>query len=454
MTNAFDLAIDGGLVHGAGTPRVASVYARNGTVAAVTAGHLRASHRVDATGLLVMPGMVDAHVHLMEPSAPDREDYPHGTAAAAVAGVTTIIEHTHSGPVRRPADLEAKVAALHDRALVDFALAAHAWPGESAEVAPLWRAGVAFFKAFTCTTHGIPGHDPAQLADLLSAVAAVDAACLVHCEDESLTELAARRLRAEGREDNGVIPVWRSREAEMVAVAVATTLARETAARTVIAHASNAGVVELVGRQRTGATSLAVETCPQYMTLMENEILSEGAFRKFTPPARARSVSDLAEMWRLVAAGAVDYVSSDHAPSTAAQKREGSIWDAHFGLPGLDTTMPLLLTAAAAGKLTYERLVEVYATVPAELYRLRGKGALVAGYDADIIVVDPHTTWQLATSDLHSKAGWSPYAGRTMVGRTVATYLRGELVAADGGLVAAPGTGRFVPGPGMPVGGG
>ncbi len=448
MSQPFDLAIDGGVVFVPSGRLRASVYVTGGKIALVTPEDHPAVRRVEAGGLIVMPGMVDVHVHLREPSAADREDYPSGTAAAAVAGVTTVIEHTHSGPVRHAADLAAKVAALSGRALVDFALAAHAWPGESASILPLWQAGAAFFKAFTCTTHGVPGHSPAQLHELFTEVAAVDAICLVHCEDESITGAAYQRLHAEGRSDNGVIPLWRHRDAELVAVAVTSTLARATAANIVIAHASHAAVVDMVNRQQGPSKRVAIETCPQYLTLFEREVLTEGALRKFTPPARALDDRDLAAMWTLLAQGGIDYISSDHAPSTQAQKRDGSIWDVHFGLPGLDTTMPLLLTGAAAGKLTYERLVDVYATIPARLYGLAAKGRLERGCDADMIVVDPNHRWELAPEHLFSKAGWSPYLGRELIGRTVATYVRGQLVAAGGAITSEIRVGQFVPGAG------
>src|SRR5438309_7848976 len=183
----FDLGLEGGTVV---TPRGrsrANVYVSEGRVAEVTGRHHPARDSVDAAGLLVMPGMVDAHVHFMDPSATDREDFPTGSRAASGAGVTTVIEHTHSGPVRSPEDLRAKVEYLEGRSQADFALGAHAWTGMADQVAPLWRAGAAFLKAFTCTTHGVPGQSPAELLTLFAAAAGAGATCLVHCEEESLT---------------------------------------------------------------------------------------------------------------------------------------------------------------------------------------------------------------------------------------------------------------------------
>ena len=428
------------MVTGDGRVR-ANVYVSEGRIAAVTAETHPARERFDATGLLVMPGMVDAHVHFMDPADTSREDFPSGTAAAARAGVTCVVEHSHGAPVRTAGDLRDKAAHLRGRARVDFALAAHAWPGHAADAVAAWRAGAAFLKAFTCTTHGVPGHDPARLWDLFRAAAGAGATCLVHCEEETLTAAAESRLRAAGRSDGGVVPEWRSREAEEVAVAVAGTLTRRSGARAVLAHASHPEVIDLAG-------GMVVETCPQYLAVLEDEVVTHGAMRKFTPPARARTPADLDAMWAAVAGGRADYVSSDHAPSTREQKAEGSIWEVHFGLPGVDTTFSVLLDGAAAGRLTYERVVAVYSEAPARIYGLAGKGRLARGADADLVVVDAGERWEVRHSDILSKARWSPFAGRTLRGRAVRTYVRGRLVAADGQVVAEPGFGRLLPGPG------
>ncbi len=429
------------MVTGSGR-RQANVYVAEGRIAAVTADRHAAAERLDASGLLLMPGMIDVHVHFMDPADPAREDFPAGTAAAARAGVTTVVEHTHARPVRTPGDLHEKVDYLSGRSRVDFGLAAHAWPGAAADAAAAWRAGAAFLKAFTCTTHGVPGHDPARLLQLLETAAGVGAACLLHCEEETLTAAAERRLRAAGRADGGVIAEWRSREAEQVAVAAAGTLARGTGARAVLAHASHPDVIDL-------ARGMLVETCPQYLLLLEDEVREQGALRKFTPPARARAQPELDAMWEAVAAGRVDYVSSDHAPSTREQKAAGSIWEVHFGLPGIDTTFSALLDGAAAGRLTHERVVALYSEAPARIYGLAGKGRLAEGADADLVLVDPAARWTVADGDILSKAGWSPFAGRTLQGRAVRTYVRGRLAAAEGRVLAEPGTGRFLPGPGL-----
>jgi len=444
---SFDLGIERGTLVTSQGSRQANVYFSGERIAAVTAERERAATLVDAAGLLVMPGMIDSHVHLMDPGAPEREDFPAGTAAAARSGVTTVVEHTHGWPVRTRRDYEEKAAHLANRSRVDFALAAHAWPDQVDQALDAWSAGAAFLKVFTCTTHGVPAHGPDQLRRLFAAGASGRAVFLVHCEDEIMTAVAESRLRASGRVDGGIIAEWRNLEAEVTAVNMVGQLARQAGATVVIAHASSPAAIAAAGRVNDGP--VAIETCPQYLTLMQEEANRLGALRKFTPPARAATAYELQAMWDAVRDGSVDLISSDHAPSTRADKLGKSIWVAHFGLPGLDTTMAILLDAAAHGRISYERLVQLYSETPARLYGLAPrKGALTAGADADVVLVDPSRCWTVTDAEVLSRAGWSPYSGRELTGRAVRTYLRGQLVMADGEVLAPPGTGVLLHGSG------
>jgi dihydroorotase len=295
----------------------------------------------------------------------------------------------------------------------------------------------------------VPGFDAAHLLELFRRTAPVGARCLVHCEDESITGYWEESLRAAGRRDPAIVCEWRNREAEATATLVTSFLARWTGASVVVAHASNPEILRLVERERAEGADILIESCPQYFLLREEELLELGPFRKFTPPARARSSRDLERMWDALAERRIHHISSDHAPSTAEQKTGGEIWDVHFGLPGIDTTLPVLLDAAHAGKISYELVAETYAEAPARAYGLwPTKGSLRVGADADVVLVDPDRSWTVSDPDVISRAGWSPFAGRTLVGGAVATYVRGQLVAEDRRPVAGAGTGRFVPGAG------
>jgi len=451
----LDLAVRGGTVVTARGRARLDVYAAQGEVVALTpagAPSIETREVVDASGLFVLPGLVDTHVHLMDPGDTEREDFSTGSAAAALQGVTTIVEHTHGWPVTTVNRLREKLAHLHGRSNVDFGLAAHVWPEHVDQLTGLWERGVAFFKIFTCDTHGVPALAPDLLLDVFDQLAAFDGACLVHCEDNAMTRAAEARLRAAGRTDGWILPEWRSRAAEEVAVGVVALLSRLTGARVTVAHASTPDVLEAVAYQARLGAPIVAETCPQYMVLREEEVATLGSFRKFTPPARLRSDEEAARMWAAFNSGLVHHLSTDHAPATRDHKASHSIWDAQFGLPGLDSTTPLMIDAALSGRTSLERVVEAYSTAPARRYRLRGKGEIAIGCAADLTLVDPKARWTLEDTSVRSKAGWTPYAGRQIQGRVVATVLGGRVVARDGLLLEPEPSGKFVPGPGLDPG--
>jgi dihydroorotase (multifunctional complex type) len=402
-----------------------------------------AARTIDAEGLVALPGMVDQHVHFMDPGDNAREDFIRGSSAAAVGGVTTVVEHTHSNPVLTAEDLREKREYLKDRSVIDFGLMAHVFPDTVKHVPDLWEDGVAIFKAFTCTTHGVPGLLPDDLLRLFRSLFEAGARGLVHCEDEFITEDNEERLHAALRRDYGVIPEWRSTEAELVAVNTVALLARLTGANITVAHASQPEVIDLVRRERELGATLSIESCPQYFYIDSDEVREHGPTRKFTPPARDAPAGEL--MWKRLARGQIDLISTDHAPSTLDQKFASDIWGCPFGLPGVETTLTMLLDAVAEGKLTLQRLVQTYSEAPARLLGLYPrKGALRIGSDADVVLVDTEQEHVLSNDTIVSKAGWTPFDGRRVKGRAVMTMLRGQVVAENGKVTAEPGGGRFV----------
>ncbi|RME50263.1 MAG: dihydroorotase [Caldilineae bacterium] len=405
---------------------------------------------VEADGLYLLPGAVDAHVHLQDPGLTHQEDFTTGTGAAAVGGVTTVIEHHRSIPFVLNADiLRDKAAYLASRGLVDYALFGGVEPDNLDQLRPMWEAGASAFKLFTCRVHGVSPIYPAQMLDAFRELASFDAPVLVHAEDDTILTANADRLRAAGRKDFGVIPAWRTREAEQVAVGTTALLARLTGCRVVIAHASHPAICDLVNRERALGAKIWVESCPQYFYLTEEEVSRRGPWCKFTPPARDRAAADA--MWQRLEQGDIDMICADHAPSTREEKSKGlqDIWEAPFGLPGVETVYPLMLTAVNEGRLSLERLVAARSQIPAQVYGLwPRKGGLHIGADADLVLVDMEAEKTLTDEDIVAKVGWTPYSGRRVKGLPVKTFVRGRLVAENGRPVAEAGWGQFLPGPG------
>jgi dihydroorotase-like cyclic amidohydrolase len=357
------------------------------------------------------------------------------------------VEHTHAAPVRVAGDLRWKVEAFRGRTHVDAGVAAHVWPDRIDEIPATWAAGVTFFKIFTCATHGVPAVEGPLLREAFARIAGIDGRCLVHCEDDAITAENEAALRAEGRADGRVVPAWRSREAELASLRAVGELAAVTGVRATIAHVSSPEAAAAIEDARAVGADLAAEACPQYLTLREDEVVEHGAFRKFTPPARARDDAELDEMWKLLADGVLTHVATDHAPSTREQKLAGDIWDAPFGLPGLDTTSRILFDAVHRGRLSWPDVARRYAEEPARRYTIARKGRIQPGADADLALVDADASVTIRDDRIVSKAGWSPYAGRTTRGDVVATFLRGTEIA-RGGVPSVEPSGRFVPGPG------
>lgn len=405
---------------------------------------------VEASGLHLLPGGVDPHVHMMDPGHTDREDFTTGTTAAAVGGVTSVVEHHRSIPfVMTPDILRDKAEHLSDRGLIDYALFGGLEPDNVDQLRPMWEAGAAAFKAFTCNLHGATAVLPDTMLAGFREIASFDGVCLVHCEDEHITKANEERLRAAGRTDYQVIPEWRSREAEQVAVNTTALLAHITGCRVIIAHASHPEICNIINRERARGTKLWIESCPQYFYLAEELIDEWGPWHKFTPPARDRASADA--MWERLAAGDIDMITADHAPATEEDKARGEddIWDCSFGLPGVETVLPLMLNGVNEGRISLERVVAARAEIPAKVYGLwPRKGHLGLGADADFVLVDMDAEKTLRNEDVVSKVGWTPYDGRMIKGLPIMTFVRGRMVAKDGEATVEPGWGEFLPGPG------
>jgi dihydroorotase len=426
-----DLVIRGGTLMLPWGPREADLGIADGRIVAV--GHLgRAATELDARGLYVLPGVIDTQVHFREPGATHKEDLESGSRAAVMGGVTTVFEMPNTEPTTTTeAALEGKLARARGRMWCDHAFFVGATPDNVEELARLERLpGAAGIKVFMGSSTGsLLLEDEGLLARVL---ATVRRRVSVHAEDEGLLRERRGMLDAPGV---GVHdhPRWRNEEVALTATTRLLRLARAAGARVHVLHVSTAEELPLLARHRDVAT---VEATPQHLTLAAPDCYDElGTFAQMNPPLREARHREA--LWQAVGSGLVDVLGSDHAPHTVEEKRHpypGS----HSGMPGVQTLLPLMLDHVAAGRLTLERLVDLTAAGPARIFAIAGKGRIVEGYDADLVLVDLAARRRIEPGWLQSRAGWSPFEGRLVTGWPLATLVRGRIVVRDGELQGPP----------------
>jgi dihydroorotase len=447
---ALDLVIARGtLVTGEGT-RAADLGIAGGRIAEIAApGTLDARDRLDAADLLVLPAAIDMHVHFREPGFERKEDFWHGTRAAAAGGVTLVADmpNTHP-PVTDAERLAAKTERLAGNAWVDVAF----WAGgtRTSEFAAMKRAGAIGLKVYMTRprraddpySQELSMPDDGTFRAVLVESARLGWPVAVHVCDPEQEDAERSRLRAVADDDARLVCRAMRGPGVVDALRRVLDLAAETGARVHVAHLSlgPAEVLDVISEARRNGSSVTCELPPP--ALSEDELGRLGTHgTPFAFPG-----DDRERFWTAIADGTVDCVATDHAPHTREDKRidAPSVWSAPTGYPAVETSLPLMLDAALNGRLSLERLVEVMATEPARILGLAYKGALRLGNDADVVIADPAGTTEIDEARLHSKAGWSPFHGRRLTGRLVATILRGAVVARDGEIVADRPAGRAV----------
>jgi allantoinase len=456
MTTILDLVIRGVLVLAGRPPDSGAIGVSSGRIAALAApdAALDAAREIDAGDALVLPGVVDVHVHTRSAR---EEGIERATRAAAAGGVTTLIDMPYdaAGPVDGVEAFAAKAADVGREALVDVALWATVPPrGPLDEVAALVRAGACAFKLSTFDTDSrrFPRVPDGQLLDAFEAIAAAGGLAGIHSENDEIVSGRIAALRAGGRRDPMAHAESRPAAAEAETIASVLELARATGVRIHLCHVTIGRGVELARRARADGVDASAETCPHYLLLDEGELGRRGGEAKINPPLRP--VPDVEALWSALADGGLDLVASDHVGWPAERKRGDDIFTLASGAPGLELMLPLLHDAARARGYGVELLARVLAEAPARRFGLwPRKGGLALGADADLVVLDPDERWAVDPAKLTDAAGWSPYTGRRVRGRVRRVLVRGEEIYADGEVLGRPGDGRFVPAAGAATSG-
>jgi dihydroorotase len=451
MADLYDLVVAGATIVTAAGEQRADFAVKAGKVAAIGIG-LEAARRVDGTGLHVLPGLIDIHVHFREPGLTYKEDFGVGTQAAAVGGVTTVHEMPNTAPATATGWLfHEKVEAVSPHAHVDFGLYGVILQDNESELALMAAAGAMGFKLFMGQTTGNnPCPDDGVIYGAFREIAQLGLVVGVHAENNPILQRLKRELRETGRTDPRAHLESRPAFVEAEAVGRAIAIAEGAGNRLHIHHLSTRpGLERLVWAKQRGLP-VTCEALVAHLLLDDTAYARYGNLIQLNPPIRERQHVDA--LWAGVRAGDVDCIATDHAPHSIDEQSRENVWDAYGGFIGVETMLPLLLTQVAEGQLSLPQLVRLTSENPARLYGYYpNKGALAIGSDADFVLVDLQHQWRLDQARLHAKHPVTPYHGWQVTGRPVATYLRGECVARDGEVVGPP-RGRLVrPGPGGAV---
>jgi allantoinase len=425
--------------------RAAAIHIRGGVISEISAyDEIPVGSPVhDAGASVVMPGLVDTHVHINEPGRTEWEGFSTATRAAASGGITTLIEMPlNSIPATTTAAAyREKVAAAAGKLWVDTGFWGGVVPGNSGELRALWEAGAFGFKCFLVPS-GVEEFAHVTETDLRTALpelAALGAPLLAHSE---LPGPIAEHSKKLSKADPRRYATWlasRPREAENEAIALLLKLAREFRARVHVVHLSSSDVLPQLRQAKADGLAVSVETCPHYLAFAAEEIADGATEFKCAPPLRERE--NLEKLWLALADGTIDFIATDHSPCPPAMKlpEEGDFLRAWGGIASLELSLPAVWTQASPRGYAVLHLVPWLSGGPARLAGLeKRKGSIAVGFDADIVIWNPEATFTVDPVQLHHRHKITPYAGRELAGVVETTFLRGRKVFDRGEFSPSP----------------
>ncbi len=390
-----------------------------------------AAQVIDASGLTILPGVIDSQVHFREPGMEHKEDLESGTRAAVLGGVVAVFEMPNTKPSTTTPELLAdKVARATGRAWTDFAFY-FGGATENAERLGEWERlpGCCGVKVFMGSSTGslLVEDDPT----LGRIMASINRRMAVHSEDEP--RLRERRALIPAGVGSEWHPQWRDVETAVRSTKRLLALAKQFKKRVHVLHISSAEELDLL---REHKDRVSVEALVNHLTLAAPECYERlGSLAQQNPPIRDDRHRQA--LWRAINDGTVDVIATDHAPHTKAEKAK-PYPESSSGMPGVQTLVPVMLDHVAKGRLSLERFVELTSAGPQRLFGLAGKGRIAVGYDADLTIVDLNAEREITDSQQASKVGWTPFAGMRVTGWPVMTVIRGQIVMRDGALLGAP----------------
>jgi dihydroorotase len=446
---ASKMLLKGGLVFFENAFSEKDVLIEKGKIKKVAApGSLAAkkTETIDCSGLHVLPGVIDAHVHFRVPGAEKKEDWQSASRAALAGGITTVLDMPNNTPPTTSVEaLESKRELVREQAMVNYGFHFGAALDNLDEIEKAASAGFAAVKLFMgASTGNLLVDDEAVMAKVFALAKKLDKPVCVHAEEEEIIRQNTNQAKNEMWTDPA--PVLHSRVrselAEVKALEKAFALQAEKGNRLHVLHLSTAKGLALVEQAKKSSPLVSCEVTPHHLFLysfawQQNPGLRElWNFGKMNPPLR--SPGDEQALLKGLNAGAIDFVASDHAPHLKPEK-EVAYWLAPSGVPGVETLLALLLDASGQGKLALERIPKITSENPAKVYGLKGKGLIKEGFDADLTLVDLSQEWDVKNEELETKCHWSPFQGLKLKGRVKKTLVNGNLAFDEGEFNQFPG---------------
>ncbi|MCJ7634701.1 dihydroorotase family protein [Candidatus Bathyarchaeota archaeon] len=401
-----------------------------------------AKERIDLEGGIILPGLIDAHTHLRDMELTQKEDFFTGTCSALVGGFTTVFDMPNTIPLTdSPEHLNQKLEVARSKIVANVAFYG-AFTATMEYVKDMAALGIVGFKLFTTKHQPLDGDDDKAVEKALSSAKSVGLPVAFHAEDIKTIESVEMRLKASGDDSLGAFSVLHTPRTESLSVARILALSMMIGARVHFCHLSTAESLQNVKEAKSRGLPVTCEVGPHHLFLSDKEILTQGGVAIVDPPLRKRR--HLQALFKGLLDGHIDFVASDHAPHVLREKISENVWNISPGFPGLETTLPVMLTTVNEGKLTLKRLIEVLSEKPAKIFGLRTKGRLSEGFDGDITIVDMKREFVIDPQKFQSKAKYSPFKGFKAFGKPVKVFVGGRLVMSEGEILAEPGSGSVL----------
>jgi dihydroorotase len=385
------------------------------------------SREIDATGLVLLPGVIDPQVHFREPGLEHKEDLTTASHACAKGGVTSFLEMPNTVPLTiTQAALDDKLDRAAQKSIVNYGFFIGATPANLPDI--LTANPTCGIKIFMGSAHGDLLVGTAEALEPIFAKG--ERLIAVHAEDQA--RINQRKLEFAGSTDPAVHSQIQDNQAALNATQLALGLSKKYQRRLHILHLSTAEEVELLRQDKPAWVT--AEVTPQHLMLNTDAYGTIGTLAQMNPPLRSHHDNDV--LWAGLLDGTIDFIATDHAPHTLAEKAKGYP-NTPSGMPGVETSLPIMLTQAVAGKCSIEQVSNWMSTAVAKAYHIPNKGAIAIGYDADLVLVDVENYHQIERKGIVSKCGWSPFEGWNLTGYPVYTIVNGNIVYEKGEIRSA-----------------